>query len=318
MSWGCRGLPGSSGDARFYYSLIPAAIVSVVVLVLLLSILVYYSIPAVEYYGSTLFTSTKWRPVEGDPSASSYGLLVPLAGTLVTAVIAVVLATPLSVSAVFFSEELIPARFRGVRDVFASLVDLMAGIPTIVYGLWGVAILAPFLKDNLYEALYEALGFIPLFSCKPVTGSTVLTAGILLSIMIMPFMYAVMREAYRQIPSTYREAALALGTTKYEYSKIMFGMLRPALLAGLLIGFGRAAGETVAVALVIGNTFNMPSCLLAPSYTISSLIANQFANASLYPYMTNVLLLGGLILLLIGLASNILGLMYLRRVRYVA
>jgi len=145
-----------------------------------------------------------------------------------------------------------------------------------------------------------------------------LTAGILLSIMIMPFIYAIVRESYRQIPKTYKEAALALGTTRYEYARIMYGMLKPSIIAGTLIGFGRAAGETVAVALVIGNTFNAPTCLLSPSYTVSSLIANQFANARLYPYMVNVLLLGGLILLVIGLASNLIGVMYLRRVRYIA
>ena len=307
----------NTGSIRLYYSLAPAALVSVLVLVVLLGILIYYSIPAIEEYGLGILRSSKWRPIEGDPKASIYGLLVPLAGTIVTALLAVMIAAPLAVSSLFFSEELIPGRLRGVKEAFTSLVDLMTGIPTIVYGLWGVTVLAPFLRDTLYNTLYSTLSFIPLFSCKPVTGSTVLTAGILLAFMIIPFIYSITREAYRQIPATYKEAALSLGATKYEYFKIMFGMLKPALLAGILIGFGRAAGETVAVALVIGNTFNMPTCLLAPSYTISSLIANQFANASLYPYMTNVLLLGGLILLVIGLVSNLLGLMYLRRVRYV-
>ncbi|MEB3787484.1 MAG: phosphate ABC transporter permease subunit PstC [Desulfurococcales archaeon] len=305
-----------ASDRRFYQALLPASLVSIIVLLALFTVLLYYSLPAIKMYGLELFTSSEWRPVEGSPGESRYGLLIPIAGTIITALIAVVLATPPALAAVYLTEEMLRGSWR-LREAFVSLIDIMAGMPTIVYGIWGLAVLAPFLKDTLYQGLYEALGFIPLFSCEPLTGSTVLTAGILLAIMIMPFMYSIIRESYRQIPRTYKEAALAIGATRYEYARIMAGMIRPALLAALLIGYGRAAGETVAVALVIGTTFNPPTCLLSPSYTVSSLIADQFANASLYPYMTNVLLLGGLVLLAIGLVSNLLGVMYLRRVRYV-
>ncbi|MCE4617505.1 MAG: phosphate ABC transporter permease subunit PstC [Desulfurococcales archaeon] len=308
----------AKSDKRFFYSLVPAALVSSLILVLLFIVLIYYSAPAFKEYGFRIFTTKTWSPSEESARTSEYGLFIPLLGTLVSAIIAVVLALPFAISTVIFTEEVIPKGMNKVRETFSTLIDVMTGLPTIVYGLWGLAILAPFLRDNLYNPLYAVLGSIPLFSCRPVTGTTILTAGILLSMMIMPFMYSVIRHSYKRIPAIYKEAALALGTTKYEYSKIMMGMVKPSILAGILIGFGRAAGETVAVALVVGNTFNMPSCLLSSSYTISALIANQFGNAALYPYMINVLVVGGLILLLIGIVSNILGIMYLNRVRYTA
>lgn len=302
-------------DRSFKALVTPAALISSAILLILFAVLLYYSLPALRTYGLSLITSSTWKPVEGAPG--EYGLLIPLAGTLASALIAVGIALPLALASVVFTEELIPQSMARAREAFVTMIDVMTGLPTIVYGLWGAAVLAPLLGGTLYQWLYEALSFIPLFSCRPATGSTILTAGIILAIMITPFIYAVVRESYRQIPRTYKEAALALGTTRYEYTRIMMGMAKPAILAGALIGFGRAAGETVAVALVVGNTFNMPTCLLTPSYTISSLIANQFANAQLYPYMLNALVAGGLILLLLGIASNILGIMYLRRARYV-
>ena len=310
------GMPAS--DKRFFYSLLPAALISSIILILLFIVLLYYSAPALKEYGLDLFTTSSWSPSEESAGESRYGLLVPILGTLASAVIAVVLALPFAIATVIFTEEIIPKSMDRLREAFSTLIDVMTGLPTIVYGLWGLAVLAPFLRDNLYNPLYAVLGSVPLFSCRPVTGTTILTAGILLSMMIMPFIYSVVRHSYRRVPSTYKEAALALGTTKYEYSKIILGMVKPSILAGVLIGFGRAAGETVAVALVVGNTFNMPSCLLSSSYTISALIANQFGNAPLYPYMINVLVVGGLILLLVGIISNILGIMYLNRVRYTA
>ncbi|BAN89505.1 phosphate ABC transporter permease subunit PstC [Aeropyrum camini] len=303
-----------SRDRPFFTLLFIASSISASILVILFIVLAYYSIPAFQQYGFGVYIRSAWKSLETGPG--DYGLLVPIAGTLVSASLAVAIGLPASLSAVIFAEEIIPPSMHRVREAFNTIVDVMTGLPTIVYGLWGVTFLAPTLKDTLLEWLYTYLSFIPLFSCKPLTGTTILTASLLLSLMIVPFIYAVVRESYRQIPRTYREAALSLGTTKYEYTRIMLGMVKPAILAGVLIGFGRAAGETVAVALVVGNTFNMPTCLLAPSYTVSSLIANQFANASLYPYMTNVLVAGGLFLLALGIVTNILGLSYLRRVRF--
>jgi phosphate transport system permease protein len=133
--------------------------------------------------------------------------------------------------------------------------------------------------------------------------------------MVLPYMVAVTREAYKSIPMTYREAILAPGATRYEYAKLMFSLAKHGVIAATLLGFGRAAGETVAVALVVGNSFNVSPCLFKPGYTISALIANQFSMASLYPYMLNVLFTGGLILLIIGIIANIVGVIVLERGR---
>ena len=300
----------SRSDKLFYYALLPFASTAFLIIILTLLVLLARGAPALEFYGLRLFTETRWLPNEYDPAKAVYGLLPAVAGTLVTAIIAILVALPLSISLTILVEELAPAR---LRDYLASLVDVMAGMPTIVYGIWGIGFLAPALAP-LYERLSGSLG-LPLFACEPTGGFAVLTAGLLLSVMIIPFVFAVVKEAYRAIPSIYREAALSLGMTRYEYTRLMLGMIRPAIIAGVLLGFGRAASETVAVALVIGNAFNLPLCIIGPGITVSSLIANQFSEANLYPLMQNVLYVGGLVLLVIGLVSNFLGILMLTRVR---
>ncbi|MCE4604036.1 MAG: phosphate ABC transporter permease subunit PstC [Aeropyrum sp.] len=302
-------------DKLFYYTLLPFASTSLAIVLLLASILAVNSLPAIERYGLSLLTRNVWSPVELDPEASDYGLLAPLLGTLVTATIATMASIPIAASLVYVSEEVLPARMSRVRSAISILVDVMAGMPTIVYGLWGALVLAPLLLNYVYQPLNKYFGFIPLFACSPYTGLNILTASLLLSIMITPFVFAVVRESYTQIPLSYREASLSLGTTKYEHFRIMLGIIKPSLIAGALLGFGRAASETVAVTLVVGNAFNLPYCLLSPGYTVSALIANQFNNAPLYPYMESVLLFSGAILLLLGLVSNLAGLIMLSRVK---
>jgi len=301
----------SRSDRLFYYALLPFASTAFAIILATLAILVAKGAPALQFYGLEVFLSTRWLPSEVDPAKAAYGLLPAIAGTLATALIAVSVALPLSLALTVFIEELAPGR---VRDALSSLVDVMAGMPTIVYGVWGIGFLAPALAP-VYARLSSSLGFIPLFSCEPTGGFSVLTAGLLLAIMIIPFVFAVVKEAYRAIPATYREAALSLGMTRYEYTRLLMGMIKPAIIAGVLLGFGRAASETVAVALVIGNAFNLPLCIIGPGITISSLIANQFGEANLYPLMQNVLYLGGLVLLVLGLISNFLGILMLTRVR---
>ena len=304
--------PMYRSDKLLYYSLLPFAAVVIAAFIMLFVVLGYVSAPALRRYGISLFTTTKWAPNEANPSKSVYGLLAPLFGTLVSSVIAVLLALPVTVSIVLVIEEYAPER---LRELIGSVIEVMAGLPTIVYGLWGLEVLAPFLREHIYSPLHQLLGFIPLFSCKPITGFNLATAGILLSIMILPYMVAVARDAYRSIPFTYKEAALAIGATRYEYAKIMMGLAKPGIIAAALLGFGRAAGETVAVALVVGNVPLVSGCLFKPAYTISSLIANQFSMAPLYPYMMSVLFTGGLVLLLIGMAANTVAVIMIARAR---
>ncbi len=288
----------------FFLSLIPFVAITVAIVVILSAILGYYSLPAIKEYGLGIF-SKEWKPSEINPNEASYGLLIPLAGTIATAVLAVVFTLPVALGMTALSEEILPPQARSLLTVAS---DITASIPTIVYGLWGLEIIAPMLRDHLYTWLNKTLGWTPLFSCNPYTGTTYLTAGLLLGIIVTPYTYAIIRESYRSIPQTLREAAYAMGSTRYEVFKLLTGMIKPSITAGILLAFGRAAGETVAVALVIGSAFNMPSCLLSPGYTISSLIANQFGESFLYPYMANALYTGGLILLAIGMAANVVGL----------
>ncbi len=302
----------SRSDKLLFYSLLPFAIIIIILFILLFSIIGLEAIPALKALGVKNLLGSRWAPSESSAQPVSYGLLPALIGTLVSSTIAVILALPLTISAVLAIEEYAPRR---LREVLGSTIELMAGIPTIVYGLWGMEVLGPFLHEHVYKGLYGLLGFVPLFSCRPLTGYNIATAGVLLSIMIFPYMVAISRDAYRAIPFTYREAALAIGANRYEYARIMLGMIKPGLIAAALLGFGRAAGETVAVALVVGNNPSLSSCILRPGTTISALIANQFANASLYPYMLNVLYFGGLVLLIIGMIANAIAVVLLSGVR---
>lgn len=303
----------SREDRVFYFSLIPFAYLIVAALVLLVAVIVWESLPALREYGTSLYTTNKWIPLETEPG--QYGILAAIYGTLASTLIALAVALPLSIALLLLTEELAPAR---VTSIITSLVDIAAGLPTIVFGLWGADILAPMLRDYVMKPLYENLGFIPLFSCRPLTGFSLLTAGVLLGIVIVPFMYALIREAYRMIPVSLREAALMVSAAWYQYVRLRLGMIKPAILASVLLGFGRAAGETVAVSLVVGNSFSISSCLFTPAYTVSSLIANQFGNAAYYPLMPQVLFASGLVLLVIGLVLNWAGVYLMDKVRSIA
>ncbi len=302
----------SRSDKLFFYALIPFAFIIIAVFVLLFKVLIENSLPIFVREGISFITSNTWRPSENNPEAEYYGILSPIIGTLYTSIVALILATPASIALTIFINEFLPYRFR---SLVVNLVEVMAGLPTILYGLWGAFILAPMLRDYVMSPLSNYLWFIPIFSCKPTTPSTIFTASIVLAIMVVPFITSIVREAYESIPLSYREAILGIGATKYEYTKIMLSMIKPAILAAILLGFGRVAGETVAVSLTIGNSFSVSACLFEPGYTISSLIANQFGNAGFYYYMTYALYGAGLILLIIGLLLNSAGLYVLMRWR---
>lgn len=299
-------------DKLFFYALIPFAGIVIVVFMLLFKVLVENSIPIFIREGVEFILMNEWKPSEIDPNLEYYGILAPIIGTFYTSIIAVAFALPASIALTLFVNEYLPYKFK---NSIVNIIEVMAGLPTILYGLWGAFVLAPLLKDYVMGPISSVLWFIPLFSCHPTSPSTIFTSGILLAIMVTPFITSIMREAYELIPFTYREAALSIGATRYEYSRIMFSMIRPAVIAALMLGFGRAAGETVAVSMTVGNSFSVSACMFKPGYTISSLIANQFGNAEFYKYMTNALYGAGLILLLVGLALDSVGLYLLVRWR---
>ncbi len=299
-------------DKLFFYALLPFAGIVLSIFILLLKILVENSLPIFIREGLGFITSNIWRPSETNSRIEYYGILSPIVGTFYTSLIALILALPASIALTVFVNEYVPHRFK---ILIVNLIEVMAGLPTVLYGLWGAFIFAPLLKDYVMVPLNNYFWFIPIFSCKPTTPSTMFTASVILAIMVTPFITSVIREAYEAIPLSYREAALGIGTTKYEYVKIMLTMIKPAILAAVLLGFGRVAGETIAVSMTIGNSFSLSMCLFEPGYTISSLIANQFGNAGFYHYMTYALYGAGFILLIIGLTLNSIGLYILVRWR---
>ncbi len=269
----------------------------------------YNALPAFVREGLATYFKNVWQATE-EASKEHYGLLAAIWGTVYTSIIAILVALPLSIAYSVFVIDYAPKK---IKNALIVLSDVMAGLPTIIYGIWGVFVLVPLLQKYVMFPLHKHLSFIPIFSSPPITGYSYFSAGILLGIMVTPFASAIMREAYQMIPFTYREAAIASGMTRYEATKTLLGYIKPAIFSGMILAFGRAVGETVAVSLVIGNTFNLSIGLFSPGYTISSLIANQFGNAFIYEHMLPALYAAGLALFIIGLAVNIAGLYLFRK-----
>jgi len=287
----------------------PAVIFVFLLFALMLAIYFYNALPSFLREGLSIYFKNVWHAAE-EAGKEHYGLLAAIWGTIYTSVLAILVALPLSLSYSIFVVDYAPKRLKNTLIVIS---DVMAGLPTIIYGIWGVFVLVPILQKYIMMPLHKYLSFIPFFSSPPITGYSYFSAGILLGIMVTPFASAIIREAYQMIPFTYREAAASLGMNRYESTKILLGYVKPAIFSGTILAFGRAVGETVAVSLVIGNTFNLSIGLFSPGYTISSLIANQFGNAFIYEHMLPALYAGGLALFIIGLVVNIIGLYFLKR-----
>lgn len=296
-------------DKVFFLVLLTPSTLILAFYILLCKLFAEYSAPVFRKFGPQFVLGSVWNPGVG-----IYEILPALAGTLVTSTLAASIALPLSALAVVFLNEYCP---RGLVRVISSFVTVMGGMPSIVYGLWGATILPDLLRKYVMEPLHEYLGFIPPFSCTPVSGWTILTAGVLLTIMIVPYMFALINEAYAHIPFRYREALLAIGARPYLIAKEFMRMVWPAVIGALLLGLGRAAGETIAVSLVVGNVNTFPYCLFLPGQTISSLIANNFPEASSYPLMINALYAAGAVLLLVGMVLNVVGLTFMNKWRRV-
>ena len=237
--------------------------------------------------GLNFFFSSDWNPVE-----NKYGALVPIYGTVVTALIAMLIAVPVSFGIAFFLTEVAP---RWMRGPVGTAIELLAGIPSIIYGMWGFFVLMPVMREKMIPWLDENVGPIPLIGALfrgPPIGAGMLTSGIVLSIMVIPFISSVMREVFLTVPSRLKESAYALGATKWEVSwDIVLPYTRSAVIGGIFLGLGRALGETMAVAFVIGNSVRLTASLLEPGTTIAALIANDFGEAT-ETYRSALLLLG--------------------------
>ena len=253
--------------------------------------------PAFKAFGFSFITSSDWDPVH-----ARFGAAPAIFGTVVTSVIALVIATPLAVGIAIFVAEFAP---RWLRQPVAFLVDLLAAIPSVVYGLWGIFVLVPVMRSHVMPFLRDTLhlGVLPFFQ-GPAYGPSMLTAGVILAIMVLPYISSVSREVLLAVPRTQREAALALGATRWEaISRAVLPYARTGIIGGVILGLGRALGETMAVTMVIGNRHEIAASLFAPGYTIAALVANEFTEASGDLHLS-ALMAVGFVLFVIALVVN--------------
>ena len=230
--------------------------------------------PALKAFGFGFLTSSEW-----DPPHNIFGAAPAIYGTIISSIIALMIATPLALGVAIFLSEFAPS---WLRQPVAFLVDLLAAIPSVVYGLWGIFVLQPLLRDHVMPFLsgLPLIGQTALFE-GPAYGPSMLSAGLILAIMVLPFISAVSREVLMAVPRSQREAALALGATKWEMiADAVVPYARSGIVGGIILGLGRALGETMAVTMLIGNVHKISASLFAPGYTMASLIANEFAEAT--------------------------------------
>ena len=243
------------------------------------------ALPAIRAFGWSFLTSTEWNPVAGEFGAAPF-----IFGTVASSMLALLIAVPLSVGLAIFLTELAP-RWLAAPVGFAT--ELLAAIPSVIYGLWGIFVLVPWLRDTIQRPLAAALGDrFDLFS-GPAYGSSIMAGGVILSIMVIPFISAVSREVLAAVPRDQREAALALGATRWEMTwQVALPYALPGIIGAVILGLGRALGETMAITMVIGNRPEIPGSLFAPGYTMASVLANEFAEASSDLYLAALMEIG--------------------------
>jgi phosphate transport system permease protein len=285
---------GNTGDAIFRLLLLGAATLVLLIVGTMIFALAYKSRLSINQFGFRFLSGTDWDPVK-----SQFGALAFIYGTVVSSLIALLIAVPLSLGIAVFLVEQAP---RQLARPLAFVVELLAAIPSVVYGLWGIFVLAPFLRVHVEPPLQRWFGWLPLFSGS-VTGIGLLTGGIILAIMVTPIISAVVRDVLTAVPGSQREAALALGATKWETTRVVLVNGAPGIAGAVILGLGRALGETMAVTMVIGNRPQISASLFEPSYTIASVIANEFTEATQDLYLSSLVELG-LILFFVTFVVN--------------
>ncbi len=272
LSGGMEGVP--IGDRIYKWAITFFALCIPALLILIAIEITVAAWPALSRFGFGFLTSSDWNPVSG-----VYGAAPAIFGTLVTSAIALIVATPLALGVAIFLSEFAPA---WLRQPVAFFVDLLAAIPSVVYGLWGIFVMVPLLREYVMPFLADTLGLgaTPFFS-GPAYGPSILAGGLILAVMVLPYISAVSREVLLAVPRSQREAAMALGATRWE---MIWGAVLPfarsGIAGGVILGLGRALGETMAVTMVIGNRNDISASLFAPGYTMASQIANQFTEAT--------------------------------------
>ncbi len=283
-------------DDLFTAAMVGCALSVLGIVILIVAELVIHSRLSIARFGLGFFKGQNWDPVSGD-----FGALPFMYGTLVSSLLALIIAVPLSVSAAVFITEICP---RPLRGTVAFLIELLAAIPSVIYGLWAIFILAPLLRQYVEPWLARYFGWTGLFEGPPF-GIGMLAAGIILAIMIVPIITSISREVLTAVPQQQREGVLALGATRWEM--VRTGVLRNAragIVGGVILGLGRALGETMAVTMVIGNSTDISKSLFAPGYTMASVLANEFTEATGDLYLSALVEIG-LALFLLTIVVNI-------------
>ncbi|PYI86608.1 MAG: phosphate ABC transporter permease subunit PstC [Verrucomicrobia bacterium] len=269
--------PSRFGDKAFEWLTLAMAMAVVLLVILIGWQLWRGSSLAVQKFGFHFLTTSTW-----DPVTEQFGALPFIYGTLVSSFIALLIAVPLSVATAVYLTELAPL---WIRQPIVSLIEMLAAIPSVILGLWGIFVMIPWLRDYPFPLLKRFLGWTPFFS-GPIYGTSMLAGGIIIAIMILPIITSVSREILRSVPNLQREAAYALGATRWEVTRIaVLSYARKGLFGAVILGLGRALGETMAVTMVIGNTPQIAASLFKPGYTLASVIANEFTEATTDIYL---------------------------------
>ena len=276
------------GDIGFRWLTRLAAITVLVILSGIIISLVHGSWPALRAFGPSFLIDETWNPV-----TEKFGAIAPIYGTLVTSIIAMLIAVPVGLFIAMFLTELCP---MWLRRPIGVAIELLAGIPSIIYGIWGLFVFAPFLQQHVQPFLISAFGHIPVLStlfAGPPYGIGILTAGLILAIMVLPFITSISRDVFEAVPPVLKEAAYGLGCTTWEVARyVVLPFTRVGVIGGVMLGLGRALGETMAVTFVIGNAQRISGSILAPGTTISATIANEFTEAVGDLYTSSLIALG--------------------------
>ena len=295
----------SRGDVVYRAVLTGLALLLPLLLLTLAAELVTNAWPAIRRFGFGFFATSVWDPVAG-----RFGALPLIFGTLYSSLVAMAIAVPLALGVAIFLTEFAP---RWLRRPVATLVELLAAIPSVIYGLWGIFVLLPLLRDTLWPVVRPALVWLPIFR-GTFYGPSVLAGGIILAIMVLPYIAAVSREVLLAVPAAQREAALALGATRWEAVwTVVLPYGRTGIIGAVILGLGRALGETMAVTMVIGNRHEISASLVEPGYTIAAAIANEFAEAVSALHLS-ALFYAGLVLFVVTVAVNVVARLLIWRV----
>jgi phosphate transport system permease protein len=285
---------GHAGDPIFHGLTVLFALIVLVILGGVMVSLVYGALPALQKFGFGFVVNGAWNPV-----TENFGALAPIYGTLVTSLIAMLIGIPVAFGVALFITELCP---KWLKRPLGTMIELLAAIPSIIYGIWGLFILAPFIQTYIEPALINTIGNVPVIGilfAGPPLGIGVLTAGFILAIMVLPFIASVMRDVFETVPPMLKESAYGIGATTTEVVwRVVLPFTRIGVVGGILLGLGRALGETMAVTFVIGNSHHINPSILQPGTTISAALANEFTEAVGDLYQSSLIALGFILFLI--------------------